>query len=490
MDAIVFGTGVGAKNILAFLEKKYHILFFVDNNETKWGSTFENYKVESPDEVSKYTCDVVISSTIYDIEIAEQLRQMGVNQERIYFGHRVQTKDSFVVEVYPLIEQKMLCEKAPLIQYDLLHTEEEETDCRKVLIFCRYYSVYTKQLIENISKRYGDIKFSLLTTEAEENGEKIVSEQLIHIYNFQTMGDLKTILEQIPVYDAMHLLFMEKEWAYFYRLIRLKTHRLNLNVGGSDFYRSGEVVRNYKKNLIACADRVMAQTEATVQEFVAYYGEEVKNKTHLLPYGVEVLDYINKSDVSKKVIREKYHIPVDKIMVTCGHNASEAHQHMRIIDAIECLDEKVKEQIVCVFPMTYPQGMEDYVNRVDSRLKESALEYVILTEFMDFQEMAEYAQISDIMIHVQITDQLSSAMLEEMYAGSVIIAGEWLPYRSLHEMGIFFIDVESIADITSSMNDIIGSMEAYKRKCAGNREIIWKHSSWDELSSKWRSLWD
>ena len=115
---------------------------------------------------------------------------------------------------------------------------------------------------------------------------------------------------------------------------------------------------------------------------------------------------------------------------------------------------------------------------------------MILTEFMDFQSMAQYAMISDIMLHVQTTDQLSSTMLEEMYAGSIVIAGSWLPYKSLRKKGVYFIDVDTISDIISVLSDVVTNIEQYKEKCRDNAKIIWKYSSWDELAPRWRALRD
>lgn len=488
-DVIVFGIGQNGKSALPFLKREKHILFFTDNNVKKWGTNFENYSVKSPDEIRKYNCDIVISTAKYDNEIIEQLEQMGINRERIYICRKFQAKDVSDYEIIPVIEERLSKTNIPLVQYDLYHTKEYETSYTKVLIYCLYFSVYTKQLIENISRKYQNIEFSLLT-KTKEYKEKIISNQLKHIYCFQTLSDLKTILEALPVYDAMQLLWIEWEWSYFYRPIRNKTRRLNLNVGGSDFYRADKKERDFKKNLIACADKITAETEGTVQEFREYYNE-VGNKISLLPFGIEVLEFIaaNKSG-NINGFKRKYHIPFDKIVVTCGHNAIEAHQHIEIISALEQLSENVKRQIVCAFPMTYPSGREEYISKVTTRLSESNLEYVILTDFMDFQSMAEYALISDIMIHVQTTDQLSSTMLEEMYAGSVVIAGSWLPYQSLHEMGIYFLDVDTIPDVTVVLEDVIKNLASYKEKCKGNSEIVWKHSSWDELAPKWRALWD
>lgn len=480
MDIIVFGAGKAGKNAMPFLEANYHILFYVDNDEKKWGSVFGNYTVKSPNEIKKHDCVVISVLEGFGLEVVGQLEQMGVSRERIYFCRRL--GDTLQFEVYP--------SKKPLIQYDLCHNEESATDCKKVLIFCRGCSVYTKQLIENMVKRYDDVEFSLLTLNAENKG-KIAAERLRHIYCFRTMVEFQAILEQLPVYDSMQLLWIEHEWAYFCDLIRAKAKHLNLNVGGSDFYRAGVEEREFKRKLIACADVVSAETVGTCQEFEGYYGEDVKGKISLLPFGIEVLEYINEAEsTNRNDIKEKFHIPLGKLVVTCGHNANAAHQHMKIIDALDKLQKDIKEQIVCVFPMTYPQGEEQYISDIDNRLKETGLNYLILTEFMDFQDMAEYALISDLMLHVQTTDQLSSTMLEEMYAGSIVIAGSWLPYQSLREMGIFFLDVDTISEVTATLEEVITNIEEYRNKCEGNKELVWKHSSWDELAFKWHALWE
>lgn len=109
---------------------------------------------------------------------------------------------------------------------------------------------------------------------------------------------------------------------------------------------------------------------------------------------------------------------------------------------------------------------------------------------MKFKEMAMYALVSDIMIHVQRTDQLSSTMLEEMYAGSVVIAGSWLPYQHLREKGIYFLEVNTVSDVTPLLENVVEHLDEYRDKCALNSTLVYANSSWDILSEKWYALWD
>ena len=490
-DTVIFGAGELGQSAISFLEGQWRILSVLDNDEKKWESCLGKYVIKSPGMLENYDGVVIIAvSARYNIGITKQILEMGVHQDKIYYYCRYREDRIYRYELCPYDAERLEETGQPLIQYDLLHEDENETSHKKVLVSCSFYSTYTKQLIENMSKRYKDIEFSLLTA-AEECKEKIVAEQLKHIYCYHSKSELKSILAQLPVYDAMQMLWLEKDWVYFYKLIRKKTKRLNLNVGGSDFYRTGNEERELRKRLIAEADRVTAETEGTVNEFTTYYEEESGRKTSVLPFGIEVLEYIKKScNNSKNVWKEKYHIPTDKIVVTCGHNANAAHQHIKMIEMLEQLPEDIIRQIVCVFPMTYLQAQAGYIDSVEKKLGETVLNYVILKKYMDFQSMAEYALISDIMIHVQTTDQLSSTMLEEMYAGSIVIAGSWLPYQSLHDMGMYFLDVDTIPEVTTVLGDVVANIESYKEKCRGNSEIVWKHSSWDVLAPKWRALWD
>jgi hypothetical protein len=488
-NIIVFGVGQMGRLIIPHLKEKHHILFLADNDSTQWGKLFEGYSIKSPNEIVAYDCNVVITSKKYGSEIAMQLQHIGVHRKRLCFCRGYRATSIYTYEVYPLLVEEMSCTNIPLVQYDILHNVECETTHIKVMVFCSFFSVYTKQLIENMAKRYQDIEFSLLTA-AKECKEKIATDKLKHIYCFESMTDLKTILEQLPLYNAMQLLWIEQEWAYFYQLIRKKTKHLNLNIGGSDFYRANTEERNFKKKLIQCADKVTAETTGIIQDVEMYYKDVVHNKIGLLPFGIEVLDFMHfVKQEDQYRFKKDHHISQNKLVVTCGHNAAKEHQHMAIIDALCALPKEIKEKITCVFPMTYPSGMDTYIDEVHSRMQGTDIDYVILTDFMDFQEMAEYAMISDIMIHVQTTDQLSSTMLEELYAESIVIAGSWLPYQSLHEKGIYFLDVNTIPDSTDIMKDVVTHVEAYRDKCKGNKKIVWEHSSWDELAPKWHALW-
>lgn len=487
-DLVIFGASGFGEKAMPYLEKKYNIVCWLDNNSDKWGKKYKNYFVRNPKELVGFQGKIMITS-VWQLEIEEQLISLGFHPCQIYSLSICQTDTGYHYEEYPLNEKFLEPTGKDLQEYDLCDNAEIENGKIKVMLFCTFYSVYTKQLAENMAKRYMDLEFSLITSDSSYK-DGVNSGSLNHIYVFHNRRELKTILEQIPVYSAMQLLWIEPEWCYFSRLIRQKSRHLNLNVGGSDFYRADKKTREYKRRLIREADIITAETPETVKDFMEYYGADAEGKMGLLPFGIPVLDEIDalqKSD--RNNFRKMFGIPEGKVVVTCGHNGIRFHQHFAIIDAIEALPAYIKEQMIFVFPMTYPNGQEKYIGEVRRALEQTKLDYLILTKYMDLREMAMYALVSDIMIHVQVTDQLSSTMLEEMYAGSLVIAGSWLPYSGLHEEGIYFLDVDAVSDITFLLEEISAHMEEYKKKCVPNRLLVYAHSSWEVLSKRWYKLW-
>lgn len=487
-ELIIFGASGYGQKAVSYLEKKYHVLCWLDNDRTKWGKEYKGYIVRNPESAAGFQGKVMVTS-VYKSEIEEQLISLGIHSTQIYSISMKQTEGSWEYEEYPLNEHFLVPESRSLQEYDVLNNPEDYGK-KKIMLFCSFYSTYTKQLIENMAKCYKSLEFSLITS-ASECKDKIVSEALRHIYVFHNKPQLKNILEKIPVYSVMQLLWIEPDWCYFYQLIRKKCQYLNLNVGGSDFYRASRGEREYKRKLIQVADAITAETPQTVKDFLDYYGLDAQEKMGLLPFGIQVLAYIDElRGIDQQSIRKKFGLPGDKIIVTCGHNKIDHHQHLAIINAIQKLPIWIKEQMVCVFPMTYPNGLDEYVGEIRKAAEESGVDYLILEKHMEFREMAMYALVSDIMIHVQRTDQLSSTMLEEMYAGSVVIAGSWLPYQHLREKGIYFLEVNTVSDVTLLLEDVVEHLDEYKDKCAPNSTLVYANSSWNILSEKWHALWD
>ncbi len=482
----LYGLGDVGRSMASYLRERYEIAFWVDADERLWGTEFEGIPVFSPKSILEFTGRIIVTTTdTFFEEISEYLICSGIKKSRIFRGqYRIFDQQE---EIIPYEFDMLETEQVDVKDCDLLK-RDEMNNVQKVMVFCGFYSCYVNQLVRNCKKRFPDIHFSILS-----NSEAYFTEMkdyADHIYVYHSYAELYGILNELPQYDVFQMLWIENIWVYFRKLIREKCTRMNLCIGGSDLYRAREAELVYKKALIDMADKVSAETDETIAAFLKVY-PSVESKIRWVNFGIETLEYMNQDCFAKVQEKKKsMNIADGRRVVLCGYNAGKAHQHLEMIRALDRLDISVKKEIVLVFLMTYPNNKEDYIARVKQELDKCGIDYQIVTEYMNTQEMAEIEMMSDVLITVQKTDQLSSTMLETMYAGKVIIAGSWLPYGNLREKGLCFWSVDAIDHLAETVSEIIVNYPAYSERCLVNRNIIYTLSSWNEAADRWRRLWE
>lgn len=364
-----------------------------------------------------------------------------------------------------------------------------------ILILCSFYSSYVIQLCGYMRKYYPRVKYSLLTHESA--GEKYRKEKdvLQNIYYYTTT---KTRLfyhqiDNLPLFDIIHSLWMEPIWGINAHKLKRKAIYWFNSVGGSDLYRfsSQLLTRILQKRIIMYSDWISSENMQTRNYFYKVFGDKYRNIEHsICRFGVDILDYIRRFKQKGEMPRTISAIfPKNRIIVLCGTNASENHQHFAIIDAISNMAKKQRDKCHFVFPMTYPEGKETYINEVSVRIAQVTDSFTILSRYMDVQEMAELAMATDIMIHVQTADQLSSVMLSHMYDGNVVIAGAWLPYDTLWESNVFFLKIDEILELSATLEKVIEKLDFYKEKCSENAGIIYQLSSWEAVAKDWMKVY-
>lgn len=78
---IIFGAGSAARDWI-FSNNNLEILFFVDNDETKWGTNFFNYEVKAPFLLKKYLGKVnILIMSIYVEDIKTQVEKYGFKSD-------------------------------------------------------------------------------------------------------------------------------------------------------------------------------------------------------------------------------------------------------------------------------------------------------------------------------------------------------------------------------------------------------------------------
>ena len=364
----------------------------------------------------------------------------------------------------------------------------------KVLILCTYQSTYVVQLYSYVKKYYQDVHYSLFTQDKVKDYYigKICKDVDEAIYSFGNHEYLcGVVASKLPYFDIIHSLWIERFWGEHATIFRRKCKYWLCSVGGSDVYRDSKkmIYRMLQKRVIHRADWISSEGTQTQDYFNELYGNLGETKNHsIIRFGVDILDAIDKMEnISKEELRKKYKIPSDKVVLMCGTNARKEHQHVEMLHAIAQMPQEIKNRIFLLLPMTYG-GDKDYIDEI-SKLAQKIGKTRVLTDFLNTKEMAEVAKLTDILIHVQTTDQLSSAMLSHMYVGNVVIAGAWLPYDDLKNRGIEFFEVAKISELSNTIPKIIESFDDIIIKCKDNKNKVHDISSWEKSAKEWYNLY-
>ena len=174
----------------------------------------------------------------------------------------------------------------------------------------------------------------------------------------------------------------------------------------------------------------------------------------------------------------------EKGVIVCGYSAGALMQHSKIIDGLKKVEDKLKN-FKTVFPMTYGWNAKNTRAMVKAKLHPCQFDSQILEDFLPVNSLHALRLAADIFIVIPSTDQLAASLLEHLAAGSVVITGSWLPYKSLMELGIYCVTIDSPGDLPNALNDVLDNLDEHKKKSRVNREIILTMMEWCSIKNNW-----
>lgn len=359
---------------------------------------------------------------------------------------------------------------------------------KKCLILCSFYSVFTKEFIENM-KKYDYINFDVLTADSSYINEKEKG-NVNEVYLYKNVYELNQVFNSLNKYDIVHIHFLDPFYSVLSEIIKEKCDNLVVSIWGSDYYRMSDENRKIQENILSISDYITIANSDTIVDFNSYYDNKYADKVKNCRFGLKTLEYIELvNDLDIKDIKKEFNIPANSIVITCGYNASQAHNHLRIIESIYKEKKTLPENVCFLFPMTYGGSIE-YIEEVRNCLEKNEFKYIIFDKFLDYIDIAKIRKVTDIMVQVQNTDQLSGSMQEHLYCNNIVITGKWLPYNTLKSDGCFFLDVSSISDIGSKISYAISNVNDFKEKCKNNKNIINNLSLWKNAIGNWKNIYE
>lgn len=364
----------------------------------------------------------------------------------------------------------------------------------KVLIIANSSIVFGKELKNELTSKNSDITLldfeSLVLLDNQNRKNEIYSTRfekfkgLAKISMFFRMLYIREIIKKSE-FDIVNI--HVSRWFYLLILSTLIKQKLIITFYGSDFYRTSNTIKNIQKILYEKADAITFTNPLTKQSFLDYY-KQFDEKSYVCRFGLKTLDFIDKNrDKNREDLKKYLGYNQQKIIVTCGYNATIAQQHDKIIENIINLPKEIKDKVEFIFPLTY--GDVTNKEKIKNRLIESDLDYLVLEDFLYEDENAYVKLASDIMINILETDSFSGSMQEFLYANNIIITGSWLPYDLFDKEGIKYHKVDTTDELKYKLKELIENINYHKKNLDNNREIIYKLSSWENNIKSWQEVY-
>ncbi|MCA6363778.1 MAG: hypothetical protein IM638_12130 [Bacteroidetes bacterium] len=300
---------------------------------------------------------------------------------------------------------------------------------------------------------------------------------------------LRSQIGRIPHhYDAVHVFYVTPVLGFLRFKVQALSKKLIVSIFGSEFYRSGKVLRWLVFRFIRRAQLITAANESTLNDVLAYY-KLVDIPVKVIPFGVKTLDIINSiSADTLEHTQKKLGIDDNKINIAVGYNGFPIQQHEAILASIEKSGLSQRTDLCFVFQLN-GAGPLEYKSKLIDKISKSVSNYLIFDKFLSDQELAVIRMSIDVMIQLQKTDQLSASMLEYMYSGAIVITGAWLPYDMLSKQGFYFFKIEHIDDIGEKLNEILTNIVIEKSLSVVNKEKVWDLTNWAIKAKQWHSLY-
>jgi hypothetical protein len=285
-------------------------------------------------------------------------------------------------------------------------------------------------------------------------------------------------------YDICHIQAWTSNLEYLTKHNKKIAGKLILTIWGSDFYaRKKRKYDRQRNKLLKYIDVFTFSNSQTKTDFEAYY--QVKKKTCINRWGLNLLDTIDElRTVNRDDLLNKWRLPKDKLFITVGTNGVKFQQQIPALESIYTYYNGFPENFHFIFPLTYlvSPGSTRQLKRY---LAQHRINYTLIEDFLTDDEIARIRLLTDILIQVQARDALSGAMQEHLYAGSLVITGNWLPYQVFDEQGIYYFKIAKVGDVGCRLDTLVKNFELHRSEAKKNKEIIRKLSAIENTALQW-----
>ncbi len=292
-------------------------------------------------------------------------------------------------------------------------------------------------------------------------------------------------------FDVVHNHYIsQRELALGYHVARHFGARWLCCIWGSDFLRASKLdlirMRPYLQKCYA----IHGDFGLLPERIEETYGSDMTKKTRVVDFGhvgYQCIDAV-RAQADHAACKAHFGIDPDSFVLCAGYSASSAQQQLRVLEQLAKLPEDTLRRITLVLQQTYCMDDPEYVEKTRAFAAALPCKTVVLTEFMNDVETAWLRLASDMFILSITTDAFCATLSEYIYAGAIVVRGDWLVYQQLIDMDIelpTFHNFDEIPEIVCKGLD--GRLTGLPQS---ERERFPALYSWDAVRPEWLKLYN
>lgn len=304
-------------------------------------------------------------------------------------------------------------------------------------------------------------------------------------YHKETVRLLKTL----GPFDILHVHYIWYHLSPAIYKVRHLYKKIVLTYFGSDLYRISLFERLLTIPALSAADHITFMSEDMVDYYktLPFYFRKYLKKSTVVDFGNMFYDRIASFDNKRGSCKKSLGFDDNKLLITIGYVGRPQMQQYETLSALLEDGRVLNSQVQFAIPA---YGIsKDSDRKILSLAKKYDIRIEIFTNFMGEEEVSTLRAATDIFIHAQTTDALSCAMLEHLYAGSVVVNGSWLRYGTLTKNNVYYKSFDSFDSLSDAIAIVIDNINNEEELSSHNREIISQISSWDGLRPIWLKLY-
>lgn len=298
-------------------------------------------------------------------------------------------------------------------------------------------------------------------------------------------------LKQYGPFDVVHNQYLSpRDLALGKRMARFFGARWVCCFWGSDLLRaSRKTLQQMKKYLLYC-DAIHSDYGQLVEYVRRTMGEEVARKSRVVEFGhvgYRCIDAV-RAQADKAACKAHFGINPESFVVCVGYSAAVAQQQLKVLQTLSELPQEQLEKIALVVQQTYCKDNPAYMQQVRDYAAAMPCASVVMTEFMDDMETAWLRLASDMFILAITTDAFCATLSEYLYAGAIVVRGDWLVYQQLIDMGITLPTFHEFGEIPELVRRALtGELQPLSQ---ADRDRFPPLYSWDAVRPDWLKLYE